>query len=87
MLLLTVWFAVNWFFALGYLNADIGRYYLVPILAGAVLGGLGAGALLDWIRISSLDADQAGLRRRTSLRARGAPAGRPRPLRWSRQWC
>ncbi len=49
MLLLTVWFAVNWFFALGYLNADIGRYYLVPILAAAVLGGLGAGALIDWI--------------------------------------
>jgi hypothetical protein len=49
MLLLTVWFAVNWFFALGYLNADIGRYYLVPILAAAVLGGIGAGALLDWI--------------------------------------
>ena len=49
MLLLTIWFAVNWFFALGYLNADIGRYYLVPILAAAVLGGLGAGAILDWI--------------------------------------
>lgn len=49
MLLLTAWFAVNWFFALGYLNADIGRYYLVPILSAAVLGGLGAGALLDWI--------------------------------------
>jgi Protein O-mannosyl-transferase TMEM260-like len=49
MLLLTTWFAVNWFFALGYLNADIGRYYLVPILAAAVLGGLGAGAILDWV--------------------------------------
>ena len=43
MLLLAAWFAVNWFFALGYVNADIGRYYLVPLLAAAVLGGLGAG--------------------------------------------
>ena len=48
MVLLVAWFAVNWFFALGYLNADIGRYYLVPLLSAAVLGGLGAGAIVDW---------------------------------------
>ncbi|MGI8929450.1 MAG: protein O-mannosyl-transferase family [Candidatus Limnocylindrales bacterium] len=49
MLLLAAWFVVNWYFALGYINADIGRYYLVPLLAAAVFGGLAAGALLDWI--------------------------------------
>lgn len=48
MLLLATWFVVNWYFALGYINADIGRYYLVPLLAAAVFGGLGAGAVLDW---------------------------------------
>ncbi len=48
MVLLVTWFLVNWFFALGYLNADIGRYYLVPLLSAAVLGGIGAGALVDW---------------------------------------
>jgi len=47
MLLLAAWFVVNWFFALGYINADIGRYYLVPLLAAAVFGGIGAGALVD----------------------------------------
>jgi hypothetical protein len=49
LLLLLSWFAVNWYFALGYVNADIGRYYLVPILVAAVLGGLGAGAILNGI--------------------------------------
>ena len=48
-LLLSTWFLLNWFFALGYINADIGRYYLVPLLAAAVLGGLGAGAIADWL--------------------------------------
>ena len=49
MLLLATWFVVNWYFALGYINADIGRYYLVPLLAAAVFGGLGAGAIVDWV--------------------------------------
>jgi hypothetical protein len=48
MFLLALWFGVNWFFALGYINADIGRYYLVPLLAAAMFGGLGAGAIVDW---------------------------------------
>ena len=48
MVLLVAWFLVNWFFALGYANADIGRYYLVPLMCAAVLGGFGAGALVDW---------------------------------------
>ncbi len=46
-LMLGTWFVVNWIFALGYVNADIGRYYLVPLMATAMLGGLGAGELLD----------------------------------------
>jgi hypothetical protein len=45
--LLGTWVLVNWFFALGYVNADIGRYYLVPLMSVAVLGGLGAGYMLD----------------------------------------
>ncbi len=49
-LLLGAWFVVNWIFALGYINADIGRYYLVPLMSVAVLGGLGAGALMDAAR-------------------------------------
>ncbi len=49
-LLLGLWFAVNWLFALGYVNADIGRYYLVPLMSIAVLGGMGAGALVDATR-------------------------------------
>ena len=47
MLLLAAWFVINWLFALGYVNADIGRYYLVPLLAAAVFGGIGAGAAVD----------------------------------------
>lgn len=47
LLLLAAWFAANWVFALSYLNADIERYRLAPILSVAVLGGLGAAALLD----------------------------------------
>jgi len=42
-LLLITWFTVTWFFALGYSNADIGRYYLVPIMCAAVLGSLAVG--------------------------------------------
>ena len=59
MLLLSAWFVVNWYFALGYVNADIGRYYLVPILAAAVFGGLGAAAIIDGIA-ALLSRSQAG---------------------------
>ena len=45
--LLLGWLVVGWLFALVYVNADIGRYYLVPLLSLAVLGGLGADALWD----------------------------------------
>ncbi|MEO8626454.1 MAG: DUF2723 domain-containing protein [Candidatus Limnocylindrales bacterium] len=47
--LLLAWLVVGWLFALVYVNADIGRYYLVPLLATAVLGALGADALWDWL--------------------------------------
>jgi len=44
--MLITWFVLTWWFAIGYENADIGRYYLVPLMCVAVLGGLGAGAIL-----------------------------------------
>ena len=47
MVMLVLWFGVTWYFALGYENADIGRYYLVPLMCVAVVGGLGAGAILE----------------------------------------
>jgi hypothetical protein len=43
--LLALWFGFTWAFALGYVNADIDRYHLVPTLAVVVLAGLGAGAI------------------------------------------
>jgi len=45
--LLGAWFGLTWYFALGYENADIGRYYLVPLMCVAVAAGLGAGAVLE----------------------------------------
>jgi hypothetical protein len=49
-LLLLTWLVAGWIFALVYVNADIGRYYLVPLLSTVVLGALGASALWDWLR-------------------------------------
>ena len=66
-LMLLTWFALTWYFALGYENADIGRYYLVPLMCVAVLGGLGAGAILEAAK---------------TLRARVAPAQRSL-MRWA----
>jgi hypothetical protein len=48
--LLVGWLVVGWVFALIYINADIGRYYVVPLVSAAVLGGLGADALWDAIK-------------------------------------
>ena len=53
LVLLIGWFGLNWFFALTYVNADIERYYLVPLMAAAVLGALGAGALWDALAMFS----------------------------------
>ena len=51
MVMLIAWFALTWYFDLGYDNADIGRYYLVPLMCVAVVGGLGAGAILEAAKI------------------------------------
>jgi hypothetical protein len=48
-MLLVAWFAFGWIFALGYVNADIGRYYLVPTLSAALAGGIGGAAAWDWL--------------------------------------
>jgi len=79
MLLLSAWFVVNWFFALGYINADIGRYYLVPLLAAAVFGGIGAGAVVD--ALAALWARTSGSARATTAEGEatvlgGRPGGR-----------
>lgn len=47
MVMLLAWFLITWYFALGYENADIGRYYLVPLMCVAILGGIGAGVILE----------------------------------------
>jgi hypothetical protein len=51
MVMLLAWFALTWYFDLGYENADIGRYYLVPLMCVAVVGGLGAGAILEAAKV------------------------------------
>ncbi len=51
MIMLIAWFVVTWYFDLGYENADIGRYYLVPLMCVAVVGGLGAGAILEGAKV------------------------------------
>jgi len=47
--LLAGWFLATWIFSLVYPATDIGRYYLVPIMCAAVLGGIGAGFIVDGI--------------------------------------
>lgn len=73
LLLLGTWFLVNWVFALGYVNADIGRYYLVPLMSVAVLGGLGAAALIDTAR-GLLWGMQTRSRRRLRMAVAGVAA-------------
>jgi len=43
------WWLVTWVFALLYVNADIERYYLVPLAISALWAGLGAGAVWDFL--------------------------------------
>ena len=43
------WWLITWVFALLYVNADIERYYLVPLAVSAVWAGLGAGAAWDFV--------------------------------------
>ena len=40
-----LWFACTWLFAVGYANAAIERYYLVPLLVAALAIGLAADAI------------------------------------------
>ncbi len=42
-----LWFVLTFVFALGYLNADIGRYYAVPILLALLWATLGVAAIAD----------------------------------------
>jgi hypothetical protein len=58
-LLLITWFAFTWFFALGYSNADIGRYYLVPIMCATVLGALAVGEAWRFLRRAAARASRA----------------------------
>ncbi len=64
--MLIAWFALTWYFDVGYENADIGRYYLVPLMCVAVVGGLGAGAILE---ASKAVVQRVAPARRTVLRA------------------
>jgi hypothetical protein len=53
-LLTALWFGCSWVFALGYPNASIERYYLVPLLAAALWMALAADAIWDVLRESLL---------------------------------
>ena len=86
MLTLT-WWLVTWIFALVYVNADIERYYLVPLAVSALWAGIGAGAVWDFVA-GALPAvrqpgtlGQGGRRYRGRRRAhRADPPRRARPL-------
>jgi hypothetical protein len=43
------WWLVTWLFALLYSNADIERYYVVPLALTALWAGIGAGAAWDFL--------------------------------------
>ena len=45
-----LWFVCSWLFAVGYPNAQIERYYLVPLLVSALWIALAADAVLDAMR-------------------------------------
>ncbi|MFO1539102.1 MAG: protein O-mannosyl-transferase family [Chloroflexota bacterium] len=60
--LLLAWFAITWRFSLGYLNASIERYYLVPILIAVLWAALGLDGIvrfLRWARDDILGRDRA----------------------------
>jgi hypothetical protein len=48
--LTALWFGCSWLFALGYPNASIERYYLVPLLVAALWVALAADAVIDALR-------------------------------------
>ena len=45
-----LWFICSWLFALGYPNASIERYYLVPLLVSALWIALATDAIIDALR-------------------------------------
>jgi hypothetical protein len=49
LVLLLTWWLIGWVFALGYVNADIERYYVVPLAISALFAGLGAAAGVDFV--------------------------------------
>ena len=55
-----LWFAATWLFAQGYTNAQIERYYLVPLLMAALWVAFAVeaawDAVLDWARASGREA-------------------------------
>ncbi len=94
MLLTIPWFVLPVWFLLGYENADIDRYYLVPIMVAVVWAGLALDwawdvALLGWRRLRP-GGDRTSRRspRRSSPSGRRAccwcPCCRPCPRRYRR---
>ncbi len=65
--LTALWFVGTWLFALGYANASIERYYLVPLLVATL-----------WIALAA-DAIWEALRAAWGADAMELPAGRPSP--------
>ncbi|MDQ3553032.1 MAG: DUF2723 domain-containing protein [Chloroflexota bacterium] len=49
LVLLALWFVVTWVFALGYQNASIERYYLVPLLVAVVFAAMLAAFTLEMV--------------------------------------
>jgi hypothetical protein len=61
-LLSLLWFGATWLFATGYPNANIERYYLVPLLMASLWVGLAADAAWDALRAMSRVHRGAGTR-------------------------
>jgi hypothetical protein len=72
--LTALWFVCSWLFALGYPNASIERYYLVPLLAAATWVGLAAD--VAWDALGAL----LSVRGRRGDRLGAAGAGPTRPV-------
>lgn len=49
-ILLLAWFAITWRFSLGYLNAAIERYYLVPVCIAVLWSALGLDGIARFVR-------------------------------------
>ena len=71
MALTGLWFVCTWLFALGYPNASIERYYLVPLLAAATWVALAADVAWDALLAAASVPADAG---RSGRPARASPA-------------